>query len=119
VVYTASTASLAALELLVHLTRRAKLHERVIFACTFDEGIVEIVKRRMLPGNWQAVPPPRALPDIGDSWVSRASSAVLQVPSVIIETESNYILNPAHADFAKITIAAPTPFSLDLRLLRR
>ncbi len=46
------------------------------------------------------------------------SSAVLRVPSVIIDTEFNYLVNPAHPDFVKIDIADPVPFSLDVRLLR-
>ena len=38
--------------------------------------------------------------------------------AAIIETESNFLLNPEHGDFAKIEIREPIPFSLDLRLLR-
>ena len=38
--------------------------------------------------------------------------------SAIIEKESNYLLNPAHRDFAKIKIHAPELFALDLRLVK-
>jgi RES domain-containing protein len=49
--------------------------------------------------------------------VREARSAVLALPSVIIPGESNYLLNPAHPDFRKISIGKPEPFAFDPRLL--
>jgi len=40
------------------------------------------------------------------------------VPNAIIPAESNYLLNPRHADFASVRITAPQPFEFDLRLLQ-
>jgi RES domain-containing protein len=53
---------------------------------------------------------------IGDEWVRRQSSAVLSVPSVIVG-ERNFVLNPAHKDYAAIVFSTPQPFELDTRLL--
>jgi hypothetical protein len=40
------------------------------------------------------------------------------VPSVIISDAGNYVLNPAHPDFKKITISSrPKDFAFDPRLL--
>ena len=119
IVYTASTASLAALEVLVHLTPEEDLRDFVIFACTFDESLIEEIDRKVLPRDWKQYPAPETLERIGDSWVLRESSVVLRVPSVIIDSESNYLLHPAHRDFKRIHIAEPVPFSLDMRLIRR
>lgn len=41
---------------------------------------------------------------------------VLQVPSALIESESNYLLNPAHPDFQRITLGPERPFTFDPRL---
>jgi RES domain-containing protein len=117
VVYTSSSAALAALELLVRIKKRERLRGYVIFACTFEEGLVERVPPTSLPAGWRGHPGPAALLSIGDRWVREERSAVLQIPSVIIETESNYLLNPGHADFPRIAIAEPIPFALDVRLL--
>jgi RES domain-containing protein len=38
------------------------------------------------------------------------------VPSVIIPSERNFVLNPAHADFGRLTILPPQPFSFDSRM---
>jgi RES domain-containing protein len=49
--------------------------------------------------------------------VASGSSAVLEVPSVIVETESNYLLNPAHPNFTPLKLGTPGPFEFDPRLL--
>ena len=118
VVYASSTASLAALELLVHLPRERELRQFVVFACAFSEKLVDDIDRDQLPEDWRDYPAPDALQQIGDTWVMSETSPVLRVPSVIIDSEFNYLLNPAHEDFAKIDIHEPVAFSLDLRLLR-
>lgn len=118
VVYTSSSAALAALELLVRIRRREPFRKYVLFACSFEEALVERLDRKTLPSNWRAHPTPSALPAIGDRWIREARSAILEVPSAIIESESNYLLNPGHGSFRKVTIADPSPFALDLRLLR-
>ncbi len=118
-VYTSSSAALAALELLVRIVRRELFRKYVLFACTFEDHLVETVEHSALPGNWRLHPAPPKLQKIGDAWTKRASNVVLRVPSVIVETEFNYLFNPAHPEFPRIHIAEPTPFALDLRLLRR
>ena len=54
---------------------------------------------------------------VGDDWVWAVRSAVLALPSVLISGEPNYLLNPAHPDFKKISIGKPEPFAFDPRLL--
>ncbi|MGZ8868063.1 MAG: RES family NAD+ phosphorylase [Thermoanaerobaculia bacterium] len=118
VIYTSSSAALAALELLVRIRKREKLRDYVIFACSFEAALIEAADRGSLPSNWRGHPGPAELRHLGDRWAGEARSAVLQVPSVIIETESNFLLNPAHPDFTKVAVADPVRFALDVRLLR-
>jgi RES domain-containing protein len=118
VVYTASSAALAVLEMLVHLGKATVLPSYVLASCTFDRGLVSRLNRATLPPNWRSYPAPPELQRMGDLWLKRQKSAVLEVPSVIIDTESNYLLNPNHPDFVQVTIeAAPRAFEFDLRLL--
>ena len=116
VVYTSSTKSLAALETLVHLILPAPF-KYVAFRIQFDDALVEQVSLRNLPADWQVEPPPPSTKAIGDAWVRAMRSAVLALPSVIIPGESNYLLNPAHPDFKKISIGKPERFAFDPRLL--
>ena len=52
----------------------------------------------------------------GSAWLRRARTAVLEVPSVIVPSERNYLLNPRHPDFARLRIGRPTPFVFDPRM---
>ena len=55
---------------------------------------------------------------IGDEWLRSRASPVLRVPSVIIPGENNFLLDPAHADFAKLSIGKPQDFRFDPRLIK-
>jgi RES domain-containing protein len=55
---------------------------------------------------------------IGDDWVKSGTSAVLEVPSAVIESNSNYLLNPRHRGFDAIGVGDPQPFKIDVRLLK-
>ena len=114
VVYTSGSQALAALESLVHLNPPV-IFKYLAIPIEFDDPLVE--KVAALPADWTEEPPPPATKAIGDLWVKEARSAVLELPSVIILGEPNYLLNPAHPDFQKIIIGKPQPFSFDPRLL--
>ena len=117
VVYTSESAALAALEVLVHLGRSRSLPEYVVFSCTFPESLVLSIDAVSLPPDWRTFPAPTSLRMLGDDWARKGSSAVLRVPSAVIEMESNYLLNPMHPDYMRITISRSTRFELDFRLL--
>jgi RES domain-containing protein len=114
VVYTSGSKALAALEFLVHLNPPV-IFEYVAIPIAMDAALIE--KVGALPAEWTEEPPPPATMGIGDLWAKEARSAVLEVPSVIIPGEPNYLLNPAHPDFQKLVIGKAEPFSFDSRLL--
>lgn len=118
VVYTSQSAALAALEILVHLGRSTILLAYVLIPCTFDDALVSRVDRRRLPKNWRSYPAPPESQLVGDEWAKGGKSVVLEVPSAVIDTESNYLLNPKHPDFQDIRVLNPQPFAFDLRLLK-
>ena len=115
-VYTSATLSLAALETLVHLNPPVAFKYLAI-PIEFDEALVETFATSDLPADWNEEPPPPSTAEIGDRWVRESRSAVLELPSVIIPAEPNYLLNPAHSDFKRIRIGKPAPFSFDPRLI--
>jgi len=55
---------------------------------------------------------------IGDSWVESRQSLILEIPSAIVPAEKKYLINPAHPDFRKLKIGAPTKFEFDSRLIK-
>jgi RES domain-containing protein len=115
-IYTSQGESLAALEILVHLQASHLLMSYSSIPVAFDNSLVEVIDPATLPANWRRSPAPAALQEIGDQWATEQRSVVLQVPSTIVPNESNFLLNPAHPDFAQVDIGPPSPFPFDQRL---
>jgi RES domain-containing protein len=118
IVHVSKTLSLAILEIIAHLQSSAPLPQYVVFTAEFDISLVDRVMISELPAEWRASPPPSAVQQIGDLWVRRASSAVLEVPSALIPHERNYLLNPAHSAFPQVVIGAQMPIDIDSRVFR-
>ena len=116
VVYGSEHKSLAALEQLVHLNLRSANRFKA-FSFHFAGALIESISPKELSHDWRQEPPPPSTQQFGDAWLRQARSAVLAVPSIIIPEEFNYVLNPAHADFQKITIGKSHDFTFDPRLL--
>lgn len=116
-VYCSDTSALAALEVFVHLQEEAKRIKFVSFELDIPKSLIlEVEDIATLPKRWRSQPPGAGTKKIGSDWVASMTSAVLSVPSTIIPSERNYLLNPAHSDFSKITILASEPLSFDARL---
>jgi len=116
-IYTSSSLSLATLEMLVHTEDISVIYGRyVVIPVAFDASLVQQIEAEALPAGWNA---PQLIAEtqlLGDKWIAGKSSAVLEVPSAVTENEANYLLNPAHSDFARISIGAILEFKPDLRL---
>jgi RES domain-containing protein len=119
VVYTAQHASLAVLEILVHLESTSPLFGYVLIQVEFDPGLLEILDIETLPDQWRVDPPPAELQSIGDEWFEQRRSVVLRVPSAVLPIENVYLLNPEHPDFDQITLHDPLPLPIDRRLINR
>ena len=115
-VYTAGSQALAVLEMLVHLEASELLKHYRLIAVEFDQALMMVLDPKTLPANWKRRPTPASVRAIGDEWVASARSAVLQVPSIVIPGENNYLINIAHPEFRKLVIGKPRPYRFDPRL---
>lgn len=119
VVYTAQSISLAMLETLVHLDDVGMLsHSYTIFEVSFDDSLIQQQDVASLPKDWRISPVPKTVQNIGDKWVQTESSPVLAVPSTIVPSEWNYLLNPRHPAFGSIEIGPATSIRFDPRLIK-
>jgi RES domain-containing protein len=115
-IYAAETYAGAILEVLVHanLNRLPRSHAVVTIEIPGDL-VVERLLASALPG-WDATNQ-AASRALSDRWLSDARTAVLLVPSLVTQgREHNVLLNPAHADFPRITCTPPEPVVWDNRL---
>jgi RES domain-containing protein len=117
VAYASDSAALAILEVLVHLQASAVLPSYSLVPVEIPAALVHPLAPEALPADWRRSPPSPEVRAVGDRWVRAGTSAVLRVPSAIVETEHNLLLNPAHPDFARLRIGEARPFAFDPRLL--
>ncbi len=116
-VYCASSLSLAALETFVHMELQDAGNLLVAIPALIPTTLkTEEVNLNPLPPKWRNYPAPNALLQTGDDWIQSSQSAVLIVPSIVIPTENNILLNPHHLDFSQIQIGQPQPFVFDPRM---
>ncbi len=97
-------------------TDRSRLPSDLVFARTeFDESEVETCDP---PVNWDSAGSPAAV-TFGATWLRERRSLVLEVPSVVIRNERNYLINPRHPRFDGVFVdPVLEPFVFDDRLLR-
>lgn len=120
--YAASSPSLAAWEVFVHLgiqEEARRLQFLAIQADIPDSVSTEAVNIDQLPQDWQNDPALNRLKEIGDHWLTTAKTAVLVVPSAVIPLENNYLLNPTHPSFKDIHVKAFEPFEFDERAWKK
>lgn len=114
-VYVSSSLALAAIECFVHLGEDG-LHIRFVY---FEVAIPDTVMiRRCLrpPRGWRAEPPGDESMRYGSAWLRSRRGAVLEVPSVMVPSEKNYVLNPRHVDYGRIRLGKSQPFGFDPRM---
>jgi RES domain-containing protein len=99
VVYAADSIAPAALELLVHLHRHEILSRYRLFGLDIPDEDLLSLDPRDLPPDWRADPAPTSTARIGDGWAASRESLALAVPSVLVPTQQNVLINPAHSRF--------------------
>ncbi len=118
VVYTASSRGLAILEMLVQ-DQPLRARYTIITARIPATIRIERVLPTALPNAWVTAGRADELRVIGAGWVKRAKSAVLCVPSAVVPSEFNYLLNPAHPEFNRIKLGNAEALTTDHRLLQK
>ena len=131
-IYTAGTRRLAVLEQLraldgVPVPRRIiqKLSFTMVkITCSLEDCDITYIDPAVLSANWWRVSSHQAIEtqQIGDQWWEECSSLALGVPSAAVqpslslETDWNFLLNPEHPKFgdfsADITYVIEEPFDL-------
>jgi RES domain-containing protein len=69
-----------------------------------------------LPVGWDSEVILTRTQELGQQWVQEGRSALLSVPSSIVPTERNFVINPAHPALRRIKFLPSAPFVLDSRL---
>ena len=111
IAYAAEHLSLAMIEYFVHIEASDPPKDLVVVAADIPDRVSRMVRTpRTLPPNWRQVPAPPSLAVIGDSFAAEHKSAILVLPSALVPSESNWLVNPLHPEFAKIRVQPAEPF---------
>lgn len=119
VTYAATSISLAAWETRAHFSRGEALPwNRFLVRLDVPDDVWAARQQiaRPPPVGWDAIPEGAVSRSAGSAWLEAGASALLAVPSVIIDEEDNVLINPAHAHSARITAAKLRRFVYDHRV---
>ncbi len=117
VIYTSSSRSLACLENVVHSSGellQKKYGVMIIYLP--DEVSIEKVNQTDLSQYWNRRARPMECQKKGSKWLKEGKTLILQVPSAIINQETNFIINVNHSEFAKVKIIDVETFPFDQRI---
>lgn len=118
--YSSEHQSLAMLEYFVHLEASDSPSDLVLARADVPD---EVSRKRIgaaeLPSNWRETPAPAELARLGDEFVHTGRWCLLIVPSALVPSEDNWLINPMHEEFRKIAVRETEPLNYDSRLSAR
>jgi RES domain-containing protein len=116
--YVSSSRSLALLETLAH-TPAKMLDVRVyhLIALSVPENMLtqKVSVKNLLPG-WDAPDTRPFTKKIGDTFLSNKRNLMLEVPSVIMPEEINFVINPLHQDMKQVKVINKRRIYFDNRI---
>ncbi len=118
VLYTSTTAALSALEVLAHLPAAYFPDDMAIATIELPDSLITKIDIDELPDSWKDVPAPIEIQSLGMKWITEEKYLGIKVPSIIVPSEFNLIINPLHPKFNKVKLISVKPFSFDTRLIK-
>ncbi len=116
-IYTSGSRALCTTEIAVHTPLgNIPIDYELISIEIPDKIIVQALKEPELPHDWKTFPHPYSTQKIGDKFVLSGKFMVIKVPSVVVQGEFNYLINPNRKDIKNIKIKSIESFHFDERL---
>ncbi len=115
-VYTSGSLSLTILEIFVQNNDRDYFKNCIFFYADLAEELIFKPDPKDFPADWNQVPHGQTSQQFGDKWISGRKSLVMQVPSVVVPVEFNFVINPHHPDFHHISYREFNLVAFDERL---
>lgn len=122
VVYASESISLAAWERFVHITDYRNLPSDLVVVTIYipdDIEIKEVPGHILVPG-WNTSEPydffKKETIKFGTRFLKENAHLLLKVPSAVVKSEYNYLLNPNHPDIKRCRIEKIEPFTFNGRI---
>jgi RES domain-containing protein len=115
-IYASTSYAIAALESLVHSNLAALSQNLLYVEASLPDGLVTERADIAQLGGWDS-PDMSAGRTYGKAWLQSGRGLVLLVPCVVTRgLDWNAVINPAHPDFARITVSSKANAVWDNRL---
>jgi RES domain-containing protein len=113
--YTSECISLCVLEMLVNISLPESQFNFHLLQINIPDSFEPVViAKKKLKANWQD--DENYTKFMGTEFLKNEQSLLLKIPSAVISEENNYLINPLHKEFKKVTISTSYPFKFDNRL---
>ena len=114
VLYAGENIEIALLEIIVQVPPLL-VPDLVLLTLEFPDISVTEIEINKLPKNWTAYPAPTILSEMAEDWISEGKTIALKVPSCIIHSSHNFILNCNHPDYNLVKLMDQQDFHFDTR----
>jgi RES domain-containing protein len=117
-VYAATNIALAALETIVHFNAASLPLNRYLVQIDVPDDVWNraLTMKPNAHVGWDALPAGKTSIDWGTAWIAGGDCALAFVPSVIAPEEFNCLINPRHADVARLKATKRRKWIYDARL---
>ena len=114
--YTAATRALAVLEYSVNVNIDDIPRALCITSIEIPDTSILLLEQAHLPGDWRYAPAPPTAKDFGTTLLKQNQYLAIQIPSVVIPEEFNYLINPLHPEMRRVHIVEVKDCVYDLRI---
>jgi len=114
--YTSQSRALAVLEYTVNVNTIDIPRALSIIAFTIPDHSIVTFTMADLPGDWQHSPAPSSTKDFGTRLLKESQALVIQIPSVVIPEECNFLLNPLHPAISEVEVMGISDYPYDIRI---
>jgi len=118
-IYTSQSRALCTAEIAVHTPMGIIPDDYVLITIEIPGHSIFVLPHAQLPKDWKAIPPAQSTRMIGDQFIKSQKFLSMKAPSIIVQDEYNYLINPRHVKMKDVEIISVEPFDFDSRLFIR
>jgi RES domain-containing protein len=118
-VYASQSRALSTAEIAVHTPMGIIPDDYVLITLVIPGHSIFTLPLSTLPKDWKAIPPAQSTRRLGDQFIKDNKYLTMKVPSIIVQGEYNFLINPRHARSKEVVVESIEPFDFDNRLFIR
>ena len=115
-IYTSESKALSVLEYAANVKLEELPSDLSITIYELPDKSWKTIEKGKLPKNWQTIPSPEETKIFGSNLLADKTILAIKIPSIIISSEFNFILNPLADQFQTIKIIDVHSFGFDKRI---